>query len=67
MNEIGLVWFGRNLRCFDHAALYTALNQSKRLYCLFVFDTDILDQYGSFIRKHVPELENCPVPYIHSP
>ncbi len=38
-----LVWFRRDLRDFDHAALYHALKTSKKVYCVFVFDTDILD------------------------
>lgn len=39
-----LVWFRRDLRHYDHAALYHALITSKQVYCVFVFDTDILDQ-----------------------
>lgn len=39
-----LVWFRRDLRDFDHAALYYALKMSKNVYCAFIFDTDILDQ-----------------------
>ena len=38
-----LVWFRRDLRDYDHAALYHALKSSKNVYCAFVFDTDILD------------------------
>ena len=38
-----LVWFRRDLRCFDHAALSQALRNSARVFCVFVFDTDILD------------------------
>ncbi len=38
-----LVWFRRDLRCFDHAALSQALRHSERVFCVFVFDTDILD------------------------
>jgi deoxyribodipyrimidine photo-lyase len=39
-----LVWFRRDLRDFDHAALYHALKSAPRVYCLFVFDSTILDQ-----------------------
>ena len=39
-----LVWFRRDLRDYDHAALYHALKSSAQVYCTFVFDTDILDQ-----------------------
>ena len=41
--DISVVWFRRDLRCFDHAALHAALTQSRRVYCAFVFDTEILD------------------------
>lgn len=41
--EKSLVWFRRDLRDYDHAALYHALKTSKQVYCAFVFDTDILD------------------------
>jgi deoxyribodipyrimidine photo-lyase len=39
----GLVWFRRDLRAHDHAALYHALKTCERVHCVFVFDTDILD------------------------
>ena len=39
-----LVWFRRDLRDFDHAALYHALKSSQKVYCAFVFDTEILGQ-----------------------
>ncbi len=38
-----LVWFRRDLRDFDHAALYHALKSSQQVFCAFVFDTEILD------------------------
>ena len=38
-----LVWFRRDLRSFDHAALYHALRFAQRVHCVFVFDTAILD------------------------
>lgn len=38
-----LVWLRRDLRCDDHSALYHALRRFPRVYCAFVFDTDILD------------------------
>lgn len=37
-----LLWFRRDLRCFDHAALDAALKQSRTVYCCFVFDSAIL-------------------------
>ncbi|MCG2583461.1 deoxyribodipyrimidine photo-lyase [Massilia sp. TS11] len=38
-----LVWFRRDLRSFDHAALHHALVAASQVYCVFVYDTDILD------------------------
>lgn len=38
-----IVWFRRDLRNFDHAALYQALKQSNSVYCVFLFDRAILD------------------------
>jgi deoxyribodipyrimidine photo-lyase len=38
-----LVWFRRDLRNYDHAALYHALKAHSQVYCAFVFDTEILD------------------------
>jgi deoxyribodipyrimidine photo-lyase len=38
-----LVWFRRDLRDFDHAALHAALRASEAVHCAFVFDTEILD------------------------
>jgi deoxyribodipyrimidine photo-lyase len=40
--DSGLVWFRRDLRSTDHAALYYALKQCERVWCVFVFDTTIL-------------------------
>lgn len=37
-----LVWFRRDLRVFDNAALHHALKNSRAVFCVFVFDTDIL-------------------------
>src|SRR5689334_19190411 len=37
-----LVWFRRDLRVDDHAALHHALLSSRRVFAVFVFDTDIL-------------------------
>jgi deoxyribodipyrimidine photo-lyase len=38
-----LVWFRRDLRDHDHAALYHALKSHSQVHCVFVFDTTILD------------------------
>jgi deoxyribodipyrimidine photo-lyase len=42
-----LVWFRRDLRDYDHAAFYHALKSSRRVFCAFIFDTDILDALPS--------------------
>ena len=38
-----LVWFRRDLRDFDHAALYHALKSADKVHCAFIFDREILD------------------------
>jgi deoxyribodipyrimidine photo-lyase len=38
-----LVWFRRDLRDFDNAALHHALKTSRTVFCAFIFDKDILD------------------------
>jgi deoxyribodipyrimidine photo-lyase len=42
-----LVWFRRDLRDHDHAALAAALSSSEAVYCAFIFDRDILDTLPS--------------------
>ncbi len=37
------MWFRRDLRSYDHAALDAALKNHAQVYCAFVFDTEILD------------------------
>jgi len=41
--DSGLVWFRRDLRLDDHAALARALGACRRIHCAFVFDRAILD------------------------
>lgn len=62
--EKALVWFRRDLRDHDHAALSAALTQAGIVYCAFVFDTDILSTLGDrrdrrvhFIRESLVELD----------
>ena len=46
MNKLidrALLWFRRDLRADDHAALYHALRSARQVWCVFVFDRDILD------------------------
>jgi deoxyribodipyrimidine photo-lyase len=59
-----LVWFRRDLRSFDHAALAAALADGSEAYCAFVFDTNILqglprdDRRVHFIHRSVAELND---------
>jgi deoxyribodipyrimidine photo-lyase len=49
-----LVWFRRDLRSFDHAALHHALASARQVFCVFIFDKDILDPllaHGSMDRR----------------
>jgi deoxyribodipyrimidine photo-lyase len=46
-NKKALVWFRRDLRDQDHAALSAALAEAQQVYCAFVFDADILDALPS--------------------
>jgi deoxyribodipyrimidine photo-lyase len=64
--ENSLVWFRRDLRDFDHAALYHALKNSSQVHCMFVFDTEILDKLENkqdrrveFIWESVRELKTA--------
>ena len=66
-----LVWFRRDLRDTDHAALAAALaaklaNSGAAVYCAFVFDTTILnalphkaDRRVAFIRASLVELDKA--------
>ncbi|MFG6414639.1 cryptochrome/photolyase family protein [Roseateles sp. DC23W] len=38
-----LVWFRRDLRVDDNAALHHALKRAKQVFCIFVLDRDILE------------------------
>lgn len=58
MAPSALVWLRRDLRCEDHAALYHALRRYERVYCAFVFDTDILDA--------LPSRQDRRVEFIHA-
>lgn len=61
--DAALMWFRRDLRFADNAALHAALTSSRRVHCVFVYDTDILDALPSradrrveFIWQSVTEL-----------
>ena len=42
--DAALVWFRRDLRVADHAALYHALKAARQVWCAFVYDRAILDE-----------------------
>jgi deoxyribodipyrimidine photo-lyase len=68
MFNTSLVWFRRDLRSFDHAALHEALAQSRKVHCIFIFDREILDPLQErgmkaerrvdFIHRSVQELDS---------
>ena len=59
----GLVWFRRDCRTHDNAALHQALTRCKSVYCVFIFDRSILDTLPhadrrvEFIRESLVELD----------
>ncbi len=65
LDSAALIWFRRDLRAFDHAALHAALRAHGAVHCAFVFDTEILDPLPRadrrvhFIWKSVGELKQA--------
>ena len=61
--ERALVWFRRDLRADDHAALSHALRAARAVFCVFVFDRKILaglpraDRRVEFIRECLVALD----------
>ena len=59
----GLMWFRRDLRADDNAALSEALQRCRQVHCLFVFDSEILeplpraDRRVEFIRESLVDLD----------
>ncbi|HWI81419.1 deoxyribodipyrimidine photo-lyase [Ramlibacter sp.] len=62
-HPLGLVWFRRDLRAHDHAALSRALQQCRQVHCAFLFDSAILDSLPpadrrvEFIRESLVQLD----------
>ena len=58
----GLMWFRRDLRADDNAALSQALASCEQVFCVFIFDTRILntlpraDRRVEFIRESLVDL-----------
>ena len=63
--DAGLVWFRRDLRTEDNAALVMALRSCRRVHCAFVFDRAILDPLPradrrvEFIRESLVDLDTA--------
>jgi deoxyribodipyrimidine photo-lyase len=64
--DAALFWFRRDLRATDNAGLYHALKSARRVHCVFVFDTEILeclpfkkDRRVEFIWECVRELDDA--------
>ncbi|WP_137895137.1 deoxyribodipyrimidine photo-lyase [Ramlibacter sp. 2FC] len=61
----GLMWFRRDLRAHDNAALYHALKACRQVHCVFVLDREILDALPradrrvEFIRESLVELDQA--------
>jgi deoxyribodipyrimidine photo-lyase len=53
MSNAALAWLRRDLRLDDNAALGRALARSKQVFCVFVFDTEILDALESRADRRV--------------
>jgi deoxyribodipyrimidine photolyase len=47
-----LVWFRRDLRDYDHAALHAALEAHRAVHCALVFDTEILAARQSTLARY---------------
>ena len=65
--DTALVWFRRDLRNFDHAALYHALKQSRRVFCVFIFDQAILQpllESGLRAERGITLDGNYPAPIV---
>ena len=59
------MWFRRDLRVDDNAALHHALKSCDKVFCIFIFDSDILDALPrvdrrvEFIRESLVELDHA--------
>jgi len=51
MSNTALVWLRRDLRLFDHAALFHALSSGAQVICVFIFDKTILDSLPKSDRR----------------
>ena len=62
--QTGLMWFRRDLRAQDNAALHHALKSCQHVWCIFIFDRDILDvlpradRRVEFLHESLADLDN---------
>jgi deoxyribodipyrimidine photo-lyase len=64
-SPINIIWFRRDLRLHDHAALYHALRDNNPVLALFIFDRNILDNLEDnndrrvhFIHQSLEEMQS---------
>ncbi|HEX4842251.1 MAG TPA: deoxyribodipyrimidine photo-lyase, partial [Limnobacter sp.] len=54
------MWFRRDLRTHDNAALFYALKHCQQVHCVFVFDKTILDKLPNKADRRVEFIwESC--------
>src|ERR1700710_2889340 len=51
--KINIIWFRRDLRLTDNAALYRALKEHNPVLPIFIFDKNILDQLDNKADRRV--------------
>ena len=55
MNQNTIIWFRRDLRLYDNAALFHALKDSDQVFPVFIFDIQILSKLKN---KKIEELNS---------
>src|SRR6478735_1479264 len=67
---VNIMWFRRDLRLTDNAALYYALKDEQNVIPIFIFDTNILDDLEDkkdrrveFIREALLDMQDVLKPY----
>lgn len=56
---INIIWFRRDLRLTDNAALYYALKESQNVLPIFIFDRNILDELEDRTDKRLQFIHNA--------
>ncbi len=59
LGHSALFWFRRDLRLQDNVGLSAALNDHARVFCVFVFDQEILDRLPSPLDRRVEFIWHC--------